>query len=74
MQDVCVEDWGLPIDGEVCFSSAKGKFKKGIQKRQLKILGKLMPFFGFFLVVEKLFSVYQARQYINEYIPEERIA
>ena len=32
-----------------------------------------LVFFVFLLGMEKLFSVYQARHYINEYIPEEEV-
>jgi hypothetical protein len=32
---------GLPVDAETCFSDRKGQHKKGLEKRQTKLLGKL---------------------------------
>jgi hypothetical protein len=43
------ETLGLPINTEVCFSTAKGKFNKRVMKRQLKTLGPLVAMLKQFL-------------------------
>ena len=37
------ETLGLPVDESVCFSDHRGRHKKGIERRQTKLLGKLAP-------------------------------
>ncbi len=57
MQEVYADDLNLPIRGDVCFYSAKGKFKKGIKNRQLNlgwIGANCVLSFGWICLIEQI--------------------
>lgn len=37
------ESLGFPVDTDVCFTDHKGRYKKGIESHQVKLLGKAAP-------------------------------
>ncbi len=48
-QVAAMDTLGLPIDTDVCFSTAQNKFSKRVMKRQTKILRPLVPLLRQFL-------------------------
>ncbi|HET8644874.1 MAG TPA: hypothetical protein VFO85_05265, partial [Vicinamibacteria bacterium] len=43
MDNPTIASLGFPVDTAVCFTDHKGRPKKGMEKRQLKWLGKVAP-------------------------------